>query len=212
VEIKERKQIELWLRDSEERFRLSSKTSKTTPSSCSIRRAWWSVGTKGPEVSMAISEEILGRHVLSFISGGARQGTPDQLLKPSDPGRTGRGRGASPAQGGSTYWADTVVTALFDKQKQLRGFARSPGTSLSAIRRKKKFQLYRDICQQYAARGRLFSDWKIQRTKNVTIDCGITPAPVRWPVWNAGSMVGKNHLGRIPRSLQNHPCRTSSPR
>ncbi len=71
------------------------------------------------------AEEIIGRHFSTFYPPDAiARGWPEHELKVAQ--REGRfeDEGWRVRKDGSTFWANVVITALYDQEKRLRGFAK----------------------------------------------------------------------------------------
>ena len=126
TELSERIQAEAELRASEERFRLLVEKVKDyaifllDPDGHIVS---WNLGAE--RIKGYRADEILGRHFRCFYPDEARQQEfPEQVL------RIARTEGQFETDGwrvrkdGSQFWANVVVTALWDEAGQLRGFSK----------------------------------------------------------------------------------------
>jgi PAS domain S-box-containing protein len=83
----------------------------------------WNVGAQ--RLKGYLESEIVGQHYSTFYTGEARdEGVPDRLL--SDALRYGRAQtqGWRVRKDGTRFWAQVVITALFDESGEHTGFAK----------------------------------------------------------------------------------------
>lgn len=126
TDITERKRAEEAVRRSEERFRLmlsSVRDYAILMLDPEGRVVSWNEGAE--RIKGYKSEEIVGRHFSCFYPPEeVERGTPARILEEA----TKRGRceneGWRVRKDGSRFWANVVVTALYDEAEQLRGFAK----------------------------------------------------------------------------------------
>jgi PAS domain S-box-containing protein len=124
-EITERKGVEQALRQSEEHFRLLLEGVKDY-AICRLlpdgRVASWNAGAQ--RIYGYPAEEIIGRHFACFFPPDAvERGLPEHELARAAAGRF-EDEGWRLRQDGSLFWANAIVTALFDEAGNLTGFAK----------------------------------------------------------------------------------------
>ncbi|MEX2431683.1 MAG: PAS domain S-box protein [Dehalococcoidia bacterium] len=112
----------------------------------------WNSGAQ--RIKGYVPAEILGKHFSVFYEPeDVAAGKPERLLK------TARQEGHVENQGwrirkdGSRFWADVVITALYDEQKVLRGFAK----------------VTRDLTERERARERQQAEELISRQKDLRL-------------------------------------------
>ncbi|WP_324950500.1 PAS domain S-box protein [Oligoflexus sp.] len=83
----------------------------------------WNKG--GERIQGYERDQILGQHISIFYPEDARQaGFPDQLLKRALASGRVEEEGLRVRQDGSTFFANTIITPIYDSQKQHIGFAK----------------------------------------------------------------------------------------
>src|SRR4029077_17147890 len=108
------------------------------------RIASWNAGAE--RIKGYKAEEILNRHIsLFYPPEEIAQGKPESLLKQAAAEGHAEDLGLRLRKDGSLFWADTVITALFDKKNQLRGFAKITRDITEQHRAEKEIKLYQDI-------------------------------------------------------------------
>jgi PAS domain S-box-containing protein len=114
------------LRQSEERFRLlveSVQDYAVFMLDPEGRVASWNRGAE--RIKGYSAEEIIGQHFSRFYQEDAiRRGWPDYELKVARAEGRFEDEGWRVRKDGSLFWANVVITALFDEQGTLRGFAK----------------------------------------------------------------------------------------
>ncbi len=147
IEIIQRKEIEKHLRESQERFRLLVENVKDYAIfmlDAEGNVVSWNAGAE--RIKGYTSEEIMGRHFSVFYTrDDIARGKPDQELQTAVAQGVSQEVGVRLRKDGSAFWADTVITALFDKGGQLRGFAKVTRDITESRIAEKKIQLYSDI-------------------------------------------------------------------
>lgn len=125
IEVNERKQAEEELRSSEERFRSLVEDVKDYaifmlyPSG---RVASWNTGAK--RIKGYQAEEIIGHHFSYFHSKeDVESGRPGQELQVAVAAGRLEVEGWRVRKDGSRFWANVVITALWDQRGQLHGFS-----------------------------------------------------------------------------------------
>lgn len=125
IEVNERKQAEEELRSSEERFRSLVEDVKDYaifmlyPSG---RVASWNTGAK--RIKGYQAEEIIGQHFSYFHSKeDVESGRPGQELQVAVAAGRVEVEGWRVRKDGSRFWANVVITALWDQRGQLHGFS-----------------------------------------------------------------------------------------
>lgn len=87
------------------------------------RVATWSAGAK--RINGYRADEIIGRHFSVFYpSEDLAAGIPDAELTAATADGSFETEGWRVRQDGSTFWANVVITAIYDEAHQRRGFAR----------------------------------------------------------------------------------------
>ena len=125
-EMIERQHIQEALRTSEERFRLLIDHVKDygiyllDPQG---RVASWNEGAE--RIKGYRAEEIIGQHFSCFfLSDAVQQGEPQKILQTAMTTGHYEGEGWRVRKDGSKLWVNVVLTALFDKEGQLKGFSK----------------------------------------------------------------------------------------
>ncbi|MBW4647205.1 MAG: PAS domain S-box protein [Kastovskya adunca ATA6-11-RM4] len=125
-DISERKQAEEELRESEERFRLLVEGVKDYAIfmlSPDGRIVSWNDGAE--RVNGYAAEEILGQPISCFYTPeDIEQGKPEEELRVATSQGWFEDEGWRVRKDGSLFWVDVMVTALWDKTGQLRGFSK----------------------------------------------------------------------------------------
>jgi len=146
VEVAERIQIERTLRESEDRFRLLIENVKDyaifmlDPQGLIVS---WNPGAE--RIKGTRRKRSSDNRCPCLYPEDIAQGKPDRLLKQAAAEGHAEDMGVRLRKDGSKYWADAVVTALFDKQNQLRGFAKITRDITERHQAEKEIQLYQDI-------------------------------------------------------------------
>lgn len=83
----------------------------------------WNIGAE--RIKGYRAEEIIGRHFSVFYSPeDMRRGLPEKVLREAASKGRYEGEGWRIRKDGSRFWAHVVVTPLFDRARNLRGFAK----------------------------------------------------------------------------------------
>ncbi len=126
TEIAEREQIEKTLRESEERYRLVIEGVKEYAIFTLDPQGYITSWNKGAEnIKGYTADEIIGKHFsIFFPQEEIDQGTPHRLLKQAI--RDGRYELEDwrVRKDGTKFWANIVLTALYDETGDLRGFSK----------------------------------------------------------------------------------------
>ncbi|WP_233801719.1 PAS domain-containing hybrid sensor histidine kinase/response regulator [Paraburkholderia sp. HP33-1] len=114
------------LRQSEERFRLLVDSVKDyaifmlDPQGCVVS---WNSGAA--RINGYTHDEIVGRHFsLFYVPGEAAAGKPARALAIARQIGTVEDEGWRVRKDGSTFWANVIITAVYDEARRLRGFAK----------------------------------------------------------------------------------------
>ena len=113
------------LRESEERFRLVIEGVRDygifvlDPDGIVVS---WNFGAERIKGWMA--EEILGQHFSRFYPEETQTYLPSQMLERASEAGTAEDEGWRVRKDGSRFWANVVITALYDDRGDLRGFAK----------------------------------------------------------------------------------------
>lgn len=139
------------LRISQERFRLLVEGTKDhaifmlDPSG---RVASWNPGAE--RITQYRSDEIVGQHFSCFYTADDLQlGKPDQELRVAASAGRYEDEGWRVRKDGTTYWADVVISALYDDAGKLRGFSK---ITRDMTEKKRADEIAQRLLQEEAAR------------------------------------------------------------
>ena len=112
------------------------------------RIATWNSGAQA--IKGYAPEEIIGRHMSTFYSEeDVRSGKPERELATAREHGSVEDEGWRIRKDGTRFWANVVITAVYDSHRQLRGFAK---VTRDITDRKKAEETQRALFEQHEAR------------------------------------------------------------
>jgi PAS domain S-box-containing protein len=112
------------------------------------RVATWNSGAE--RIKGYSADEIIGRHFSIFYpAADVESGKPEEDLRLARERRSVADQGWRARKNGTLFWADTVITAVFDESGELRGYAK---VTRDITERKNAEETQRALYEQRAAR------------------------------------------------------------
>jgi len=111
----------------------------------------WNAGAE--EIKGYSVEEAIGLHFETFFPAEAvEQRTPERLLAHAEAEGTARGRGWRLRKDGSRFWADFTLTALYDDEGALQGFAKVVKDTTAQYRYEQQLERQNERLESFASR------------------------------------------------------------